>query len=553
MLENKVYLSIENGFLSSTSDHPAPTSLSGASPSGASLSRASLSKADVELLWQHASTQLQESLDPQIYNAWVKPLHVVHFEFALSTDGTQSALVLELGGPNRFTCDHLRQNYGDTISKNIRVASGIDVVEIVFKVVEPVRAISNGSIAEVAQAVTQKALAQRNTNDAPEIKLEIEPGSERSKPTRIVTPGGITSNTRPSGSRRSAESNEARQNGLDFGALNPKCNFSSFVVGPCNQFAHAASLRVAENPGGSYNPLFVYGGVGLGKTHLVSAIGNAARRRGKNVLLSSSEVFVNELISALRSNRMQQFRDRFRSLDLLIIDDIQFLIGKERTQEEFFHTFNALHQRRSQIVITSDKVPQDLVGLEERLRTRFASGLSADLQAPDFETRVAILLKKSETEGLGLPNDVASLLAEKIDTNVRELEGALNRLHAFSALHNIPITLELAENALRTIVPERTREVTTELIQKTVSERFNTSIRDLVGKRRTQNIALPRQVAMHLCRKLTTCSYPEIGALFGGRDHSTVIHAYRVIEERMTSDSQLKNDVEWLERKLRGR
>ena len=343
-----------------------------------------------------------------------------------------------------------------------------------------------------------------------------------------------------------------QRGGADQTNLNPKSNFSNYVVGACNQFAHAVSLRVSENLGGHYNPLFIYGGVGLGKTHLANAIGNAAHRRGAKVLLVSSEYFLNELISCVRSNRMDQFKKRFRSLDLLIIDDIQFLTGKERTQEEFFHTFNELHHRRKQIVITSDKMPQELVGLEERLRTRFASGLSCDLQAPDFETRVAILMKKAENSGISLPSDIAGFLAERIETNVRELEGALNRVQALSSLHNIPITKELAEEVLRSFSSHMLREITPELIKKIVAERYNVSVNDLLGKRRTQNIAFARHVAMHLCRSMTGCSYPEIGALFGGRDHSTVIHANRVIDTKRGLDPQINADVEKLINKIKG-
>ncbi len=327
----------------------------------------------------------------------------------------------------------------------------------------------------------------------------------------------------------------------------------NFVVGACNQFAHALGLRVSEHLGTAYNPLFIYGGVGLAKTHLANAIGNASTRRNLRALLVSSETFVSELIASLRGNRMDQFKSKFRSLDLLIVDDIQFIIGKERTQEEFFHTFNELHNRHKQIVITSDKTPQELVGLEERLRTRFASGLSVDLQAPDFETRVAILSKKAETESVFLPEDVCRLIAEKIDTNVRELEGALNRLCAFSSLNRVPIDLALAQDVLRSLVSSRkTQEITYELIQQLVAEAFNVSLSDILGKRRTQNVALARQVAMLLVRRLTGYSYPEIGAFFGGRDHSTVIHANKIIQERCLSESDLAATIKQIEGRLKG-
>lgn len=328
--------------------------------------------------------------------------------------------------------------------------------------------------------------------------------------------------------------------------LNEKYNFSNFVVGSCNQFAHAVALQVSQSPGKTYNPLFLYGGVGLGKTHLVNAIGNASKRQGKKVLLVSSELFVNELIASIRGGDMHKFKTKFRSLDLLIIDDVQFLIGKERTQEEFFHTFNDLHQNRKQIVITSDRVPQELVGLEERLRTRFSSGLTADIQAPDLETRMAILSKKAEANGIDLSGDVVTFLAEKIDTNVRELEGALNRLQALSSITSSEIDLPLAHEAMKAFLPNYSREITPEFIQKFVARRYGVGVNDLTGKRRTQNVALSRHIAMYTCRLLTGASFPEIGALFGGRDHSTVIHAQKSLEERMHASKSFKKEIEIL-------
>ena len=332
--------------------------------------------------------------------------------------------------------------------------------------------------------------------------------------------------------------------------LNPNYNFSNFVIGSCNQFAHAASLKVSEQPGAIYNPLFVYGGVGLGKTHMVNAIGNSARRRGKKVLLVSSEFFVNELIHSVRNNKMPEFKNKFRSLDVLIIDDIQFIIGKERTQEEFFHTFNELHQKHKQIVITADKLPQEMVGIEERLKSRFSSGLSVDLQTPDFETRVAILSKKAELAGIELSNNVAQFLADQIDTNVRELEGALNRLREMSSQNSSPITIELAESALRLFSKQERKSFTTDQIQRAVASFYRVSANDLLGKRRTTNIASARHIAMYLCRTLTNKSYPEIGALFGGRDHSTVIHACKTVEDKLIEDSALKEDLEKLKKNI---
>jgi len=450
------------------------------------------------VVWEKALDSLRREVDPQLFTTWLRPLHCE------SCETSADKCLVTASAPNKFTAEHVRAAYGKQLRSALAKVAGAATIElkIIPKLQKPV-AKDNRSAEKVTKSVAKKS------------------------------------------GRAAARRTKEKTN------LNPKYNFSNFVVGGCNQFAHAASMRVTEQLGANYNPLFLYGGVGLGKTHLANAIGNAAYRRGKKVLLVSSEIFVNELITSLRNNSMQAFKERFRSLDLLIVDDIQFIIGKERTQEEFFHTFNALYQNRKQIVITSDKVPQELVGLEERLATRFASGLSADLQAPDFETRVAILGRKAEADGIRLSNDVARFLAEKIDSNVRELEGALNRLHALSSIEEQPISLELADTALNSVVGIRTREITIELIQKTVAENFNLQLKDLFGKRRTQHIALPRQIAMYLCRKLTSSSYPEIGSHFGGRDHSTVIHAFRVIEEKLERIPSLRKDVEKIERRLR--
>src|ERR1043165_2562470 len=331
-----------------------------------------------------------------------------------------------------------------------------------------------------------------------------------------------------------------------------KYTFQNFVVGASNQFAHAACVAVANQPGEHYNPLFIYGGVGLGKTHLVNAIGHhsASQRRGVKVVYLSSESFMNELIGSLRRDKMDEFKKKFRNVDILILDDVQFIAGKERTQEEFFHTFNSLYESHKQIVITSDKFPKEIPGIEDRLRNRFEWGLIADIQPPDMETRVAILQKKAENEGVQLPHDVAFFLASNIDSNVRELEGSLTRLGAFSSLTKATITVELAKDVLKNTLRGNSREVTVESIQKTICDYFNVRIADLKAKRRTQNIALPRQVAMYLCRKYTETSFPAIGDKFGGRDHSTVIHASKTIERKIKEDPHMQTTIEKLERNL---
>ncbi len=336
-------------------------------------------------------------------------------------------------------------------------------------------------------------------------------------------------------------------------ALNPKYTFGNFIVGASNQFAHAASLAVASQPGETYNPLFVYGGVGLGKTHLVCAIANDILDRNpeSRVVYLSSDSFMNELIAAMRRDRMEEFKRRFRRVDFLILDDVQFLAGRERTQEEFFHTFNALYEARKQIVLTSDKFPKDIPSLEERLRNRFESGLIADIQAPDIETRLAILEKKAETDHLALPSDVAMFLAETFESNVRELEGSLTRLHAHASLNGSPINLELARRVLKSFLNDRPeRGITIERIQKTVSDYFHIQPSDLVSKSRTRHVTHPRQIAMYLCRCHTSASFPVIGDRFGGRDHTTVIHAQQVIERRMKEDSVLRQTIDILTNRI---
>jgi chromosomal replication initiator protein len=341
----------------------------------------------------------------------------------------------------------------------------------------------------------------------------------------------------------------------DRAALNSKYTFENFIVGASNQFAHAASLAVAHQPGETYNPLFVYGGVGLGKTHLACAIGNDILDRcpESRVVYLSADSFMSELIAAMRRDRMEEFKRRFRRVDVLILDDVQFLAGRERTQEEFFHTFNALYEAHKQIVLTSDKFPKEIPSLEERLRNRFESGLIADIQTPDIETRLAILEKKAENDKLALPSDVAVFLAETFDSNVRELEGSLTRLHAHASLNGSPLNLELARRVLKSFVDNRADSgISIERIQKTVSDYFHIQLSDLISKTRTRHIAHPRQIAMYLCRRHTDASFPVIGDRFGGRDHSTVIHAHQVVERRMKQDATLRQTIESLTSRIEG-
>ncbi|NLW45991.1 MAG: chromosomal replication initiator protein DnaA [Firmicutes bacterium] len=336
-------------------------------------------------------------------------------------------------------------------------------------------------------------------------------------------------------------------------SLNPKYTFESFVVGESNRFAHAASLAVAEAPGKAYNPLFIYGGVGLGKTHLMQAVGHFVLKSHSDyrVVYVSSEKFTNELINAIRFNRTPQFRDTYRNVDVLLVDDIQFFAGKESTQEEFFHTFNTLYESGRQIVISSDRPPKEIPTLEDRLRSRFEWGLITDIQAPDLETRIAILRKKASIEGWHLPNDVIVNIADQINSNIRELEGALIRIIAFASFHNKQISLEMANEVLKDVISSsKTQRVTIPLIQQAVAEYFNIEIEDLKAQRRTRNITFPRQIAMYIIRELTDYSLPKIGEEFGGRDHSTVIHAYEKIQNSIQEDPEIDRIIKTLIHKL---
>jgi chromosomal replication initiator protein len=325
------------------------------------------------------------------------------------------------------------------------------------------------------------------------------------------------------------------------------------VVGGSNQFAHAASRRVAERPGEVYNPLFIYGGVGLGKTHLLNAIGNYILDHdpSKRTFYISSEQFTNEVINSIRYDRMADFRNRYRTVDVLLIDDIQFIAGKERTQEEFFHTFNTLYEMNKHIVLSSDRSTKEMPEMEERLRSRFEMGLIADIQPPDVETRTAIIKRKSEMEGTHLDDEVALFIASHIKTNIRELEGSLTRLGAFSSLTGEPITIEFARKVLGDILDEKQKIITSDEIQKVVADRFHLKISELKAKKRTKTLVYPRQISMYLCRELTDLSFPEIGKHFGGKDHSTVIHAFRHIQEMVNSDSQTKEIITDLIKKIK--
>uniref|UniRef100_A0A831UDA5 Chromosomal replication initiator protein DnaA n=1 Tax=Geobacter metallireducens TaxID=28232 RepID=A0A831UDA5_GEOME len=448
----------------------------------------------MEDVWLQAQSNLAKVLTHQTFTTWIEPIR-----FA----GAQKNTLL-LEAPNQFIRDRVRESYLPMILESVR-----SLTDSHFQVEIQIAARQQ----EKAQKAPRKGQAEE---ELPAAETETSPAAEFST------------------------------------NLNAKYTFDTFVCGGSNQFAHAAAQSVANNPAGKYNPLFIYGGVGLGKTHLLTAIGNhvLAKNRKARVCFYTSEKFMNELINCLRYQKMDQFRNKFRKMDLLLIDDIQFIAGKERTQEEFFHTFNALYESHKQIVVTSDKFPKDIPGLEERLRSRFEWGLIADIQPPDTETKMAILSKKADSDGIRLPDDVALFLASSASTNVRELEGMLIRLGAVASLTGKNITLDMAREVLKDIIVDKTREVTVEMIQKYVADHFNIKVAELKSDKRLKTLVVPRQIAIYLCRDLTKASYPDIGEKFGGKDHSTIIHSVKKVDKLLSQDFELKNTIETLRKGL---
>jgi chromosomal replication initiator protein len=441
-------------------------------------------------LWQETLAHLEQSLNPQHFSTWIKAIRFVSVEKD----------VIQLEVPNRFVRDWIRDHY----------------VPMIRETVSRIGAVAYRIQLEI------KSGSQENESNISEIE----------KPLHAPQPADP-----------SRDNQQREWNGI--GNINSKYVFDEFVAGSSNQFAYAAAMAVASNPATTYNPLFIYGGVGLGKTHLVNAIGNAIMKKnpGMRVCYYTSEKFMNELINSLRYAKMDEFRNKFRSMDVLLIDDVQFIAGKERTQEEFFHTFNALYESHKQIVVTSDKFPKEIPGLEERLRSRFEWGLIADIQPPDVETKQAILKMKAEHNGIELPEEVIQFLATSVSSNVRELEGFLIRIGAYASLTSTPVSLAMAREILKDILVEKNREITVEEIQKTVATHFNNKVADIKSPKRLKALVLPRQIAMYLARQLTSCSYPEIGERFGGKDHSTIIHAIKKIEKQMDQDFQLRSII----------
>lgn len=444
-------------------------------------------------VWDAVLAEVEKRINHESFTTWFKRINLIE---------TLDDRII-LGIPDRVFEDWILNNYREVFEESLTQA-GLEGRNIQFEIIP-----DNNSV----------------SGDRDALSLDLKPAPNVQFGS-VQHTGGLGTMERSG----LATSVALAPDPLDL-VLNQRYTFGSFVVGSSNQFAHAAALAVAETPSKTYNPLYIYGGVGLGKTHLMCAIGHQVRQENRHLRLcyTSAEKFMNELINAIHHNKTSGFRDKYRSIDVLLIDDIQFIAGKERTQEEFFHTFNALYDSQKQIVISSDCPPREIPTLEERLHSRFEWGLIADIQPPDLETKVAILRKKAETEKLDLPDNVALLIASRIKSNIRELEGSLVRLTALASLRGEPITIELAHEAIKNIVEEDQRSVTIEFIQEVVAEYYNLRVADLKLKSNTRNIAVPRQVAMYLCKTLTKASLPEIGREFGGKHHTTVLHSINKI------------------------
>lgn len=450
-----------------------------------------MSLENIEELWESTLVTIKEKVSKPSYDTWLKNTKADSI-----TDDT-----LIVSAPNEFARDWLENRYTSLISDAIFEVTGAKL-KTKFIIPETETAIDQSTSA------AQKVISIKETNN-----------QEASKTM-----------------------------------LNDKYTFNTFVIGSGNRFAHAASLAVAEAPAKAYNPLFIYGGVGLGKTHLMHAIGHYVLDHNPNakVVYLSSEKFTNEFINSIRDNKAENFRSKYRNVDVLLIDDIQFLAGKEQTQEEFFHTFNTLHEESKQIIISSDRPPKEIPTLEDRLRSRFEWGLITDITPPDLETRIAILRKKAKAEGLEIPNEVMLYIANQIDTNIRELEGALIRVVAYSSLINQDVDASLAAEALKDIIPNsRPKVITIPAIQEVIAEKYNIKLEEFAAKKRTKSIAFPRQIAMYLSRELTDFSLPKIGEEFGGRDHTTVIHAHEKISKMISEDELLNRDIEDIKEQLK--
>ena len=465
------------------------------------------------MLWQQCLNKLETELSDQEINTWLRTLH-----------GTQHDKILVLLAPNTFVYQHVNDHHLELIKSKLKSLSGGEDVQVILQ-------IGAGDTIPFSETFSENAESTTNVVEETTTPFNNNSQSQNNQPQ-----------TNASADKKSFSNN-----------LNTTMTFENFVQGKSNQLAVASSKQVGENPGQSYNPLFIYGGVGLGKTHLMHAIGNNIKEGNPKarVVYLHSERFVNDMITALRTNSIDQFKDYYRTVDALLIDDIQFFAGKNRSMEEFFHTFNALLEGQKQIILTSDKYPRDVDGIDDRLRSRLNWGLTVEIEPPDLETRVAILTKKVEEYHLEIPKDAAFFIAKRFRSNVRDLEGALQRVIASLRLHQrTDITLDYVHDALRDQLASQDKMVTVDNIKKTVAQHYNIKTSDMDSKRRTRSIARPRQVAMTLSKELTNHSLPEIGTFFGNRDHTTVLHACRKIKELRTEDASLDENYRILERTL---
>ncbi len=496
----------------------------------------------IQEFWSFCLTRLEQELPQQQFNTWIKTLRA---EIAERADGA----ILNLYAPNRFVLQWVRERYLRRITELAdEFHAGPLAVELQLPAGGAARTVAPAT-GTAARAVTEGATTNRSESSAATEAAVATP--PEAPPARPAAPAVIVPRAEP---EPASAPTSALDIAYDKTRLNPDFTFDTLVTGRANDLARAAAMQVAQNPGTSYNPLFIYGGVGLGKTHLVHAIGNAVFRHNPRAVIRYVHVedYYADVVRAYQQKSFDAFKRYYRSLDMLIIDDIQFFNNKNRTQEEFFHAFNALTEARKQIVITCDTYPKDIQGLEDRLISRFDWGLTVQIEPPELEMRVAILKKKAEALRVAVDDDVAFLIAKNLRSNVRELEGALNKVVAYARFHGRQIGLEVAKDALKDLLHAHNRQLSIEHIQKTVADYYKIKVADMHSKKRTRVIARPRQVAMWLAKELTPMSLPAIGEAFGGRDHTTVLHACRTITELRLGDAQLNHDVHVLTQVLRG-
>ncbi|OLL33733.1 chromosomal replication initiation protein DnaA [Burkholderia sp. SRS-W-2-2016] len=527
--------------------------------------------------WQHCSALLERELTPQQYVTWIKPLAPVAFDADANT--------LSIAAPNRFKLDWVKSQFSGRIADMARDfwqapidvqfvldpkagmrgaaaapapapvratsaapqghhAGGAAAVDAAVGAVQAAHLARSNPMGAAAAAAAQHGNPRAAADDAADLDLPSLDAHEAAAARRTWRPG------QGAGAPAAGENDSMYERSK----LNPVLTFDNFVTGKANQLARAAAIQVADNPGISYNPLFLYGGVGLGKTHLIHAIGNQLLmdKPGARIRYIHAEQYVSDVVKAYQRKAFDDFKRYYHSLDLLLIDDIQFFSGKSRTQEEFFYAFEALVANKAQVIITSDTYPKEISGIDDRLISRFDSGLTVAIEPPELEMRVAILMRKAQSEFVSLNEDVAFFVAKHLRSNVRELEGALRKILAYSKFHGREITIELTKEALKDLLTVQNRQISVENIQKTVADFYSIKVADMYSKKRPANIARPRQIAMYLAKELTQKSLPEIGELFGGRDHTTVLHAVRKIADERSKDAQLNHELHVLEQTLKG-